>query len=114
MSKDGIKHYPLNRYVVQRDGNGNIIEIVTKELIDRSLVKDILLLPRLVPNALGDDGMKMGGLEDDVEVYTHVKLDGGQWKWDQEVWGQMIPDSRGSRPKNSSPWIVLMVQYRRR
>ena len=31
MGKDGIKHYPLNRYVVERDGNGNVIEILTKE-----------------------------------------------------------------------------------
>ena len=104
MSKDGIKHFPLNRYVVQRDGNGNVIEIVTKELIDKKLVKDI---PEPRPNAVGDDGMKMGGMEDDVEIYTHVKLDGGQWRWHQEVWGQTIPDSRGSAPKNSSPWIVL-------
>ena len=33
MGKDGLKNYPLNRYVVDRDGNGNVIEIVTKELI---------------------------------------------------------------------------------
>jgi len=104
MGKDGIKHYPLNRYVVQRDGNGNVIEIVTKELIDKKLVKDI---PEPRPNAVGDDGHKMGGIEDDVEIYTHVKLDGGQWRWHQEVWGMTIPDSRGSAPKNSSPWIVL-------
>ena len=32
MGKDGLKHYPLNRYVVDRDGNGNVIEIITKEL----------------------------------------------------------------------------------
>ena len=31
MGKDGLKHYPLQRYVVDRDGNGNVIEIVTKE-----------------------------------------------------------------------------------
>ena len=104
MSKDGIKHFPLNRYVVQRDGNGNVIEIVTKELIDKKLVKDI---PEPRPNAVGDDGHKMGGIQDDVEIYTHVKLDGGQWRWHQEVWGMTIPDSRGSAPKNSSPWIVL-------
>ena len=30
MGKDGLKHYPLNRYVVNRDGNGNVLEIVTK------------------------------------------------------------------------------------
>ena len=30
MNKDGLKHFPLNRYVVNRDGDGNVIEIVTK------------------------------------------------------------------------------------
>ena len=30
MGKDGLKNFPLNRYVVRRDGNGNILEIVTK------------------------------------------------------------------------------------
>ena len=30
MGKEGLKHYPLNRFVVNRDGNGNILEIVTK------------------------------------------------------------------------------------
>ena len=38
MGKQGIKHYPLNRYVVERDGNGNVIEIVTKELISKKLL----------------------------------------------------------------------------
>ena len=35
MGKDGIKNYPLNRYVVNRDGYGNVLEIVTKDLINR-------------------------------------------------------------------------------
>ena len=38
MGKDGLKNYPLNRYVVERDGNGNILEIVTKELINKDLL----------------------------------------------------------------------------
>ena len=33
MGKQGLKVYPLNRYVVDRDGNGQVIEIVTKERI---------------------------------------------------------------------------------
>ena len=39
MGKDGLKNYPLNRFVVNRDGDGNVLEIVTKELVDRSLVE---------------------------------------------------------------------------
>ena len=38
MGKDGIKNYPLTRYVVNRDGNGNVLEIVTKELISRDVI----------------------------------------------------------------------------
>ena len=39
MGKDGLKMYPLNRYVLERDGNGNVIEIVTKERINKKLIE---------------------------------------------------------------------------
>ena len=48
MGKDGLKHYPLNRYAVSRDGNGNVIEIVTKELISRQILG--IELPDKQPN----------------------------------------------------------------
>ena len=37
MGKDGLKNFPLNRFVVNRDGNGNVLEFVTKELISRKV-----------------------------------------------------------------------------
>ena len=103
MSKDGLKHYPLNRFVVNRDGNGNVLEIVTKEMIDRK----VLGLERQVPSkeANGDYSSD----EDDAEVYTYVRLDegSGRWLWHQEVDGQVLPGSRSTAPKNASPWLVL-------
>ena len=54
MSKDGIKHYPLNRYVVERDGNGNVLKIITKEVVSKHLIN----LPEPKPNAPGDDGIQ--------------------------------------------------------
>ena len=72
MGKDGLKHYPLNRYVVNRDGNGNILEIVTKELISRKVLG--FELPKKQPNSVVDEGVS-GSDGDDVEVYTCVKLD---------------------------------------
>ena len=39
MGKEGLKSYPLSRYVVNRDGNGNVIEIVTKELISKQVLE---------------------------------------------------------------------------
>ena len=103
MGKDGIKNYPLNRYVVNRDGNGNVLEIVTKELISRDVLG--YDLPVKQPNT-GIDETK-GSHTDDVEVYTCVKLQDGRWVWYQEVDDMIIPGSRSTAPKNASPWLVL-------
>ena len=73
MSKDGIKNYPLNRYVVNRDGNGNVLEIVTKELISRKVLGTEL--PDPVPNNVAGGSSRSDG--DDVEVYTCVRC----WLW---------------------------------
>ena len=104
MGKDGLKHYPLQRYVVSRDGNGTITEIVTKELVHRDIVG--VELPEKVPN---DPNGDYNSGEDDVEVYTCVKRDegNGRWVWHQEVEGMIIPGSRSTAPKNASPWLVL-------
>jgi hypothetical protein len=104
MGKDGVKHFPLNRYVINRDGNGNVLEIVTKELIDRSQLE----IPDVLPNAPGEDGNPNdGAVDNDVEVYTYVRLESGRWVWHQEVFDKIIPNSRSTAPKNSSPWLVL-------
>ena len=106
MGKDGLKNYPLNRYVVNRDGNGNVCEIVTKELISRKILG--IDLPEALPNSPGDDGYKTGSGDQDVEVYTYVRLDdNGRWVWHQEAFDKIIPGSRSTAPKNTSPWLVL-------
>ena len=110
MGKDGLKNFPLNRYVVNRDGNGNICEIVTKELISRRILGQDLpeaLMP-MKPNSPGDDGYKTGSDDHDVEVYTYVRLDdNGRWKWHQEAFDRIIPGTQSSAPKKTSPWLVL-------
>ena len=103
MGKDGLKHYPLNRYVVNRDGNGNVIEIVTKEMVSRKVLGlELPKPPEAGPNA-------PDSYEDDAEVYTCVKMDegSGRWIWHQEVDDIILPASRSSAPKNTSPWLVL-------
>ena len=102
MGKDGLKHYPLQRYVVNRDGNGNVIEIVTKELISRKVL-GISPPPTDSPNG------EYGDTEDDAEVYTCVKMDesSGSWRWHQEVDDMILDGSQSTAPKNASPWLVL-------
>ena len=106
MGKDGLKNFPLNRYVIRRDGNGNVLEIVTKELISREVLGLDLPNPEQ-PNSVVDKGQGSNG--DDVEVYTRVMLDSksGRWVWHQEVDDLILPDSRSTAPKNASPWLPL-------
>tara|TARA_B100000945_G_scaffold321118_1_gene333957 strand:- start:1037 stop:2659 length:1623 start_codon:yes stop_codon:yes gene_type:complete len=106
MGKEGLKNYPLNRFVINRDGNGNVCEIITKELISRKILA--MNLPEPLPNSPGDDGYKTGSDDQDVEVYTYVRLDdNGRWVWYQEAMDRIIPGSRSTAPKNTSPWLVL-------
>tara|TARA_R100000406_G_scaffold41958_2_gene28007 strand:+ start:628 stop:2175 length:1548 start_codon:yes stop_codon:yes gene_type:complete len=102
MGKDGLKHYPLNRYVVNRDGNGNVIEIVTKERINKELV-DQHIKPSEPNDVSGDET----SYDKEVDVFTHVRLDNGRWRWHQECYGKLMPGSQSSAPKNASPWLVL-------
>jgi len=102
MGKDGLKHYPLQRYVVERDGNGNVIEIITKESVSRKVL-GIAPPPNTEPNG------EYGATEDDAEVYTCVKMDesSGNWRWHQEVDDMILEGSQSTAPKNASPWLVL-------
>ena len=104
MGKEGLKNFPLNRFVVNRDGNGNVLEIVTKELISRKLLGNAVKEPQ--PNSPTDDSKNM---DDDVEVYTYVKLEekSGRWVWHQECDDKIIEGSRSTAPKNATPWLVL-------
>ena len=102
MGTDGMKVYPLNRYVVERDGNGDVVEIVTKEKVNREL----LGLPDDDDGPNDDDKGDYKGTKD-VDVYTCVKLYDGQWRWHQEAKDHILPDSVGKAPKSKTPWLPL-------
>ena len=104
MGKDGLRLYPLNRYVVDRDGDGNVIEIVTKERISKQLLGD-LLPDEPKPNTPGND--EADAYRDEVDVYTHVKRDNNRFVWHQEVYDKIVPKSFGKAPVDASPWIAL-------
>jgi len=112
--KKALKVYPLDRYVVSRDGEGNIIEIITKECVHRSLLPEEFQSPlngARDSNAVGEDGPKWGttGTNDveEADVYTWVKYTNGQWKWHQEVDGKILKGSESNSPNKTNPWIAL-------
>ena len=102
MGKDGMKTYPLNRYVVERDGNGNVVQIVTKERVNRELIPN---LPE--PDATSSVDESSTDLNKDIDIYTCVTLTRKGWSWHQEVNDQILSDSWGKAPKDKSPWLPL-------
>ena len=101
MDKEKLKLYPLNRFVVDRDGSGNVIEIVTKEKIAKKLLADVI--PEYLPPENSEDTER----EEDCDVFTHIKRDGNRFIWHQEVHDKIIPNSRGKAPLDTNPWIHL-------
>ena len=115
--KKSLKVYPLDRYVSLRDGNGELIELLTKESVHRTLLPKEFQQPmkglmgdRDI-NAPGEDGPKFGttGATDveQADVYTWVKLQDGQYRWHQEVDGKILPGTASSAPKKINPWFCL-------
>ena len=104
MSKQGLKLYPLNRFVIERDGNGQVIEIVTKERINKDLIPNY---EDLVPDKMNYDLVDGDPEEEECDVYTHVRRDNNRFVWNQEVHDKMIPGSQGKSPVDSTPWLPL-------
>ena len=104
MDKEKLKCYPLNRYVIERDGLGNIIEIVTKEQINKKLLPELAEIKQ--PEPMNSD-VRGGGNSDEVDVYTHVKREGKMMTWYQEVYGKIIPGTISKAPIATQPWLPL-------
>ena len=102
MGKTGLKLYPLNRYVIERDGNGNVIEIITKERISKDLIPNYETLKPNVPYSQEYDEDK-----EECDVYTYCKRDNNRFVWHQEVHDKKIPGTQSKSPVDSTPWLPL-------
>jgi hypothetical protein len=112
MGPKGVKLYPLDRFCLVRDGNGRPTEMVTVESVDREfLPPEFQVNKEKGTNHTGDNApiaaVDVSVGEDEVAVYTHVKLVDGQWRWRQEADGEIIPGTEGKAPKSKSPWLPL-------
>ena len=105
MGKEGLKLFPLNRYVIERDGNGAVIEIVTKERINKELIEEYLPKQDEILS-VNDEAVTTVG-KNECDIYTHVTRDNNRFLWHQEVYGQVIPKSISKAPVDANPWIPL-------
>ena len=104
MGKTGLKLYPLNRFVIERDGNGDVIEIITKERINKDLIPNY---EDIKPKRGYESPVDGDPDEDECDVYTHVRRDNNRFVWHQEVHDKKLPGTQGKAPIDSTPWLPL-------
>lgn len=98
----GAKLYKLNRYVLERDALGNVIQHVTEDVLT------FATLPNDVQQLVASDGAEHTPYES-ISVYTHVYRDGDFFCSYQEVNGMIIEGSEQKFPVDKSPWIALRM-----
>jgi len=97
-SKGGMKVYHLDSYVVLRDGMGQVLEIITQEMIGRSSV----------PAEMREQvDAKCKDTEKTIKLHTCIKRDGKRFITYQEIKAVKVPDSDGAYPIDASPYIPL-------
>ena len=102
LTDNGLKVFHLNRYVCKRDDIGNILEIITKETVHpQALPEDFLEMIKKKENYDAED------FDEDLDIYTHIKRYGDEFKWFQECKGEKIPGTDGNSKVDTSPWICL-------
>ena len=109
MGKDGLKLFPLNRFVIERDGNGNVIEIVTKERINKKLIENQIPEEVLYSEEEGPESSidETTGDKEECDVYTHITRDNNRFIWHPEVFDRELEGSKGKAPVETTPWLPL-------
>ena len=93
-SPENIRMYGLRSYCVDRDPEGNVVEICLREQVSKKFVPGKADTNDTEPNA---------------DVYTHVSIDpdNDRVEWFQEHEGKKLPNSQGFSRLDNSPWLVL-------
>ncbi|AHI30270.1 portal protein [Marinobacter similis] len=102
--KKRAKHYPLSKYVVSRDSEGETEEIILcEEVTPSKLPAEALARIRL-------DNSQSVDLKKNLKVYTRVYQSAPDyWESYQEVAGHVIQTSRSRYPKGKNPWIAARL-----
>jgi hypothetical protein len=109
---DPVRIFHLDRYVVQRDPNGTLLELIIKETVAVST-----LTKKLLDSLKNSDGQVAGQYSESgqtsgtplVDVYTYVRLEDSTsvYKVFQEIGGKVIEGTQASYPKDRLPFIAV-------
>ena len=104
-----LRVFPLTQYVVDRDASGNVLKIIVEETVSPdALPADMREAVQALQRADDSDHSKE---IQDVQLYTGICRDDGDWYVWQEVMGVEVPGSRGTYVKDKCPWLAQRLIY---
>ena len=107
LPKDGrLKVFPLTNYVCRRDPNGEVVEIIVKELVSKEALggpppENVYDGPNRIENSYNN--------ADAVPLFTKVIKVGDKYQVYQELDDQILADSYGEYPADMLPWLALRM-----
>lgn len=98
-----LRIHPLTRYVCKRDADGVVVELVIKECVIFSA------LPKSTQEALLTNDKAKAEIEeeDELDIYTHVRLVNDKYVVYQEVEGEQVEGTDGVFTKDKVPYIAI-------
>lgn len=108
--KDGLRYYPLDRFVVKRDYCGNVIKAITEETVGfyalPKKIQEEVLIKVLEKKAKKNEKSDLRLEDEELTLYTGFKRDGKHWIVTQEVEGVKL-DTDGKYPAEICPFMAL-------
>ncbi|WCE31253.1 portal protein [Vibrio sp. SCSIO 43137] len=95
-----VRFYRLDKYVVMRDNEGEVIKLIICEKVNFKRLDD-----KTQAQVVERKNLKTAPRKD-VTVYTVVELRGNTWYEHQECEGIVLPKSKGRYRKDRCPYIV--------
>ena len=122
---DGLRFFPLSRFVVDRDPAGTPVEIIVRETLSMDVLDDDVRekIKATTEGGGGEDTTEDSGegasilnedhrdreREQDVDIYTHLTREGDTWHIYQEARGVVLDDSTGTYKADSCPWFPVRM-----
>ena len=100
VSETGTRVYPLKSFVLNRDPEGNVLEVVVREEVS----------PDILPEGTAPRTVEGGFQDKSTFLYTHIKWDyeKDRCTWQQEAYKKPV-GKQGSAEIEKSPWIPLRM-----
>lgn len=107
LDSGNLKGFPLDRFVIKRDQEGNVLLVITKESVSRAML-DEATLAQLEQAGSPPDNKQLDINDNGLDIYTAIhRMDKNTFEVWQEIEGVEIVGTYGTYPVDELPWIPL-------